>query len=381
MTSGALRIGKIRGIEIRAHFTFLLVLPLLAFSFARAFRSAAALANVPPERLQGSPWLWGLAVAVALFASVLLHELAHSLYALRKGGRVRGITLLMIGGVSEMAELPPRPRDEAVMALLGPVVSLAIGGACYLIQRFVPATAFNMRFGIFYLGSLNVLLGLFNLLPAYPLDGGRILRAVLAPRLGRVRATVIAARVGKGLAVLLGLWGLASSDFLLVIVAFFVFMGATAERRAVVIESLLGNLHVRDVMSGPPPAIDAEASLDEAARRMLSEKRLSLGVTDGDRSLGLVTLDRVRAVPAERRALVRAREAAVATPPLGPSDEATRALRLLGETRLPELLVTEGDRVIGSVTGDDLARVLSLNQLERPGQPRRLGWDRRDVPT
>src|SRR5690348_16219860 len=112
----------------------------------------------------------------------------------------------MIGGVSEVSQLPPRARDEATMALLGPVASLAIGGACFLVQHAIPATAFNVRFGIFYLGSLNVLLGLFNLLPAYPMDGGRILRALLAGRLGRVRATAIAARIGKGLAVLLGLW-------------------------------------------------------------------------------------------------------------------------------------------------------------------------------
>jgi Zn-dependent protease len=381
MISGGLRIGKIRGIEIRAHFTFLLVLPLLAFSFARAFRAAAARADVPPELLHGSPWMWGLGVAVALFASVLVHELAHSLYAQRKGGQVRGITLLMIGGVSEVTQLPPRARDEATMALLGPVASLAIGGACFLIQRAIPATAFNFRFGIFYLGSLNILLGLFNLLPAYPMDGGRILRALLAGRLGRVRATAIAARIGKGLAVLLGLWGLVSADMLLVIVAFFVYMGAAAEGRAVVIEALLGKLHVRDVMSSPPPTIAGEASLEEAAQLMLREKHLSLGVTDGDRPAGLITLDAVRAVAAERRPVVPVRDAAVATPALGPSDEATRALKLLGETRLPELPVTEGERVIGSVTRDDLARALSLDQLDRSRQPGRFRWDQRDVPT
>jgi CBS domain-containing protein len=267
------------------------------------------------------------------------------------------------------------------MALLGPVASLAIGGACLLVERAVPATAFNIRFGIFYLGSLNVLLGLFNLLPAYPMDGGRILRAILAGRVGRVRATAIAARIGKGLALLLGLWGFVSADMLLVIVAFFVFMGAAAEGRAVVVEALLGKLHVRDVMSGPPPTISAEASLEEAARLMLREKHLALGVTDGDRPVGLVTLEAVRAVAAEQRPVVRTGDAAVATPALGPSDQATLALKLLGETRLPELSVTDADRVIGSVTRDDLARALSLDQLDRSRQPGRVRWDQRDVPT
>src|SRR5262245_17295929 len=103
MSMDGFRIGTIRGIPIRVHFTFLLVLPLLAFGFARSFRAAAGLADVPPEQLSGRPWVWGLGVAIALFASVLVHELAHSLYALRKGGRVRGITLLMIGGVSQLS--------------------------------------------------------------------------------------------------------------------------------------------------------------------------------------------------------------------------------------------------------------------------------------
>jgi Zn-dependent protease len=382
MNARTLRIGTIRGIEIRAHFTFLLVLPLLAFSFARAFRAAAAMAQVPPEQLQGSPWTWGLAVALALFGSVLLHELAHSLYALRKGGQIRSITLLMFGGVSEMSELPPRPRDEAVMALLGPAVSLAIGGACLLAQRAIPRTAFNLRFGIFYLGSLNVLLGLFNLLPAYPMDGGRIVRALLAPRLGRVRATRLAAGVGQALAVLLAVWGFVSANLLLMVVAFFVFVGAGTEARSVVVQSMLGNLHVRDVMSGPPPTIPGEASVSEAARRMLNEKRLGLSVIEGARPTGLVTLERVRAVPVARRPFVPARDAAVATPALAPSDDATRALRLLGETRLPELPVTEEDRLVGTVTRDDLARALSLDQLKGPEEStRRLGWKTRDVPT
>jgi hypothetical protein len=140
MTSGAIRIGRIRGIDIRVHFTFLLVLPFLAFSFARAFLAAALAAGIPPQLLRGSPWLWGMALAVALFGSVLLHELAHSLYGVRKGGEIRGITLLMIGGVSEVTEMPPRPRDEAIMALLGrPRASASPAPAIWCSWRSRPA--------------------------------------------------------------------------------------------------------------------------------------------------------------------------------------------------------------------------------------------------
>ena len=118
--------GAFRGIPIRVHFTLLLILPLLAVMFGGAFRRAAEVAEVPPERLLGSPAVWGLGVAVGLFASVFVHELAHTLYALARGGRVRSITLMMVGGVSELTEAPPRPRDEALMALVGPLTSILL---------------------------------------------------------------------------------------------------------------------------------------------------------------------------------------------------------------------------------------------------------------
>jgi Zn-dependent protease len=381
MTSGTIQIGRIRGIEIRVHFTFLLVLPLLAFAFARAFRAAARMANVPAEALRGSPWVWGLAVAVTLFGAVVLHELAHSLYALKKGGRIRAITLMMIGGVSEVTAMPPRPRDEAIMALLGPIVSLAIGVACYLVQLAVPATSFNLRFGIFYLGSLNVLLGLFNLLPAYPMDGGRILRAILTRRMGAVRATEVAARVGKICAVLLGIWGFLSFNVLLMLVAFFVFSGADMETRNATVQALLGQLQVRDVMTDPPEVIAADASVAEVVDQMVRERRFSIAVTDGTSPPGVVTADAVRRVPPERRRQVRAGEIAVAAPTLVPSDEATKAVRLLGQTPLPELLVTDGERLVGSVQREGIARVLNLHELRRADRSARpTWWKDRDVP-
>jgi len=122
----AIRLGRIAGIPVQIHFSFLLALPLLAYLFAQQFVAAAQLVGIPQGRIGGDRYLWGLAVALALFASVLLHELAHSLYARRTGTRVSAITLLMIGGVSQIEDSPRRPRDEAIMALLGPLTSLAI---------------------------------------------------------------------------------------------------------------------------------------------------------------------------------------------------------------------------------------------------------------
>jgi Zn-dependent protease len=382
MHTSGLRIGSIRGIEIRVHFTFLLVLPILAFAFARAFQAAARVADVPATQIAGTPWLWGLGVALALFGSVLIHELAHSLYGLRTGARIRGITLMMIGGVSEITEMPPRPRDEAIMAFLGPLTSLLLGALCYLLRLAIPATSFNLRFALFYLGGLNLFLGLFNLLPAYPMDGGRVLRSLLTPRMGPVRATQIAAGVGKTFAVLFGLWGVFSFNVFLLLIAFFVFSGAQAESRAVMIRALLGDLRVRDVMSDRVSAVPATTSVADAAQRMLQERRLGLAVTDGDRPIGVMTIAAVQTVPPDRRRDVTAGSVAIPTPSLSPSDDATKAMRMLGETDVPYLSVTDDSRLVGVVSRDGIARRLMLSELQatrsrKPGWP---GFRRRDVP-
>jgi len=134
---GGFKIATIKGIPIRIHYTFLLILPFLAYQFGLLFREAARHADVPPQQIHGDPFVWGLVLALALFFSVLVHELAHSLYAIRKGGRVRDITLLMIGGVSNLSEPPKTPQGEAVMALVGPLTSVALGVVFYALDRAI----------------------------------------------------------------------------------------------------------------------------------------------------------------------------------------------------------------------------------------------------
>ncbi len=363
---GGFHIATIRGIPVRIHITFVLVLPFLAFAFARAFSAAAEVAGVPPERLAGSPYLWGLGVAIALFASVLLHELGHALYAVRKGGRVRSITLLMIGGVSEISEPPRETRHEAVMALLGPLVSLTLGGLFFLANAAAITASFNLRFLLFYVGSLNVFLGLFNLLPAFPMDGGRILRSLLTKRFGEVRATSIAARVGKGFAIAFGIWGALSFNLLLLLIAFFVFMGAEAETRGVVVKALLGRLRARDVMHERLLSVPADTSADEVAARMRSERTLAFALSDGG-APAVVTLEAIRGVPAERRAEVAVRELRLDVPALAADDEATTALRTLGENTYPLIPVMDRGVLVGTIAREDIARALELSELEAIG--------------
>ena len=359
------RIATVRGIPIRVHLTFLLVLPLIAYGFAGQLAAAARLAGIPAESLGGSPWLWGLALALALFGSVLLHELAHSAYALRTGGRVRAITLLPIGGVAELEEPPARPGQEAVMAFVGPATSLLLGAAFLAALRAtLGLRSFELRFALYYLGTINLSLGVFNLLPAFPMDGGRILRGLLARKMGPARATRIAAGVGKLFAAAFVLLGLLSANLLLAVVGAFVFVGAVAEERAVLLRATLGDLRVREVMAPPEEAIPAAETLYDAGERMIRERQLALPVTDDGRVLGVLSAERVERTPLERRRELQAREAVEAVPAVDPDDRVSEALRILDERRLPQLPITHQGHLVGTLSRSEIARDLLLRELQ-----------------
>jgi Zn-dependent protease/CBS domain-containing protein len=385
MSGGSIRIATIRGIPIRIHVTFLLVLPLLAFGFGRVYSEAALAAEVPAEQLRGTPFLWGLAVALALFLSVLVHELAHSLYALRKGGRVRDITLLMIGGVSQISDPPKTGRSEAMMAFVGPVASLVLGGVFYLLFRAVAGTTmFDVRFALFHLVYLNVVLGLFNLLPAFPMDGGRVLRGVLADRWGLLRATRFAAAAGKAFAVVFAILGFLTVNFLLMAVAFFVYLGAESENRSVLVKALLGHIRIRDLIRSRPQPVDASISVFEVGERMLRERRLAFPVVEGQEVVGIVGLADVQRVAPEERARARVADVLRRVAPLDADDEAAKALRAFADARTPFVPVTQGGALVGVLSQTDVARGLQLRELEatqhpadsagRP--PRGRGWSR-----
>jgi Zn-dependent protease len=217
------QIAKVFGIPIRAHVTLLIVLPLIGLDYAQAMGDRS--------------FFWGLVTAIGLFASVVLHELGHSVIAIRKGCRPREILLLPIGGVAQMDRLPTRPADEFQVAIAGPAVSLllALGGwgSAHLfagLGMFRPALALSL------LGAVNLMLFLFNLLPSFPMDGGRIFRAWLTPRMGRLMATQIAARVGRFMAIVFGIIGLMKFNIFLILIAIFIYQAAGSEYRMVRIQ-------------------------------------------------------------------------------------------------------------------------------------------------
>ncbi len=379
MVAASYRIATIGGIPIRIHVSFLLVLPLVAFGFERAMGEATRLAGVDARTL-GSPIVWGIGIALALFACVLVHELAHSLFAVWRGGRVEDITLLMIGGVSRITRPPRGHGNEALMALAGPLASLILGAGFLFLHEVggVLSAAPAILFGTFYLGYLNVFLGLFNLLPAFPMDGGRVLRAVLAIPLGASRATAIAAFMGRAFAVLFVLAGLLGGNIVLVLIGFVVWSGAGAERRQSRIVASFEGVVARDVMTPAPEPVDAGAPLAFAAERMLAEREPVLAVTDAGALAGIVTVDDVRRVPPERRVTETVRQAVPlrVPPPITPDSDVSTALSGFAEG-FAALPVMEGGRVVGLLTPEALVRARELRALGDP--PRRWHWREREV--
>lgn len=354
------RVARIRGIPIRLHITFLLVLPFLAYSFGQGFVEAARLAGVPPGQIVGSPWLWGLGIALGLFCSVLIHELAHSLYALRRGGKVRSITLLMIGGVAELAA---PPRGEAAMALAGPATSAALGGAFVALSRITGAAGLpSVSFALFYLGQLNLVLCAFNLLPAFPMDGGRILRGALVRRMGPVRATRIAARFGRAFALLFAALGLLSLNILLLIISFVVYVGAEAELRQVVVQAALGDLRVREFMTPLERGVGANEALLGVAPRMIRERRTAYPVVDDGRVVGFITAGAVKRIDPDARDRVLARDVVRPAAVVDAAAKLADALHLLAELG-PEIAVMDADRLVGTLSQLDVARGLDLLDL------------------
>lgn len=233
MFRSSYRIARIWGIPIKLDISLIILLLFFCYDFG--------------------PW-GGLLMAVGLLVSIVLHELGHSAVAIRKGCRVREITLMFMGGAAQMDRMPARPLDEFLMAAAGPAVSLLLGllglwgGARLSLPLFV--LDFNI---VEWLGVVNLMLMVFNLLPAFPMDGGRIFRSVLTPKLGRVKATLIAARLGKAMAVVFGVYGFLHNAWTLVVIAFFIFISAGHEYRFVQMEEA-----ARRVGFGNWPPFDSE---------------------------------------------------------------------------------------------------------------------------
>jgi stage IV sporulation protein FB len=340
-------IGRVFGSEIRIHLTFLLLLAWVAISSWSDGGSAAALTSV--------------AFIVSVFACVVLHELGHAIAARRYGIATPDITLYPIGGLARLARIPEKPAEEVVIAIAGPAVNVAIAAILLL---FGAKLTFDLNefsgYGQAFISQLavvNLYLVGFNLIPAFPMDGGRVLRALLALRIGRPRATQIAARIGQLLAVGFVGVGLYQGNFLLVIIGFVIFLAAAAEAGQAGLRDIATRLAVDDAMIRvfewlPPDATFADAA-DVIVRTGQEELPI---VDDSGRFLGILARRPVSdAFPAGRSAeTIGAAITPAPTIPMG-----TRlliALRLIAERGAPAVGVVDREqRLIGYVTPQSLS--------------------------
>lgn len=376
---GSLRIGRLFDIPILLHYTFILVIPLFAFIIGSEIGPTTDMLkeifNVPIDTSLITsgwmPWILGTVVALGLFLGVFVHELAHSLVARAKGIKMQSITLLMFGGIAQMDEGTPEPKTELPMALAGPLMSLVFGFVCCGLVYVVPEMTANpgyqglLIFVFGYLGLLNIILCVFNLIPAFPMDGGRVLRAVLATRMPLDRATGIAATVGKIFAVIFGIVGLIFLSPFLVLIALFIYIGASMESTAVKYHFLLQDVTVGSMMTTTVTAVPANLPLAKVVEMMYASKHLGFPVTDRDMLVGMVTLADVnRTSPIDRDAMqvkdVMTRDNLVTLPPDAPVME---ALHLMTTRNIGRIPIVQDDKIIGIVTRTDILKVTELRKV------------------
>ena len=374
--AGSIRIGRLFGIPVLLHWSFLLAIPLFAWIIGTDIEISSGLVfnffrvSAPDTSLivQGwNPYLLGAVVALALFFCVLVHELAHCVVALRRGIRINSITLLILGGVSSIENELPDPRDELPMSLAGPLTSAALalvaGVVVYLVPRPVSPGGAIAIFLFGYLALLNLILFVFNLLPAFPMDGGRVLRAWLAQRMPLPRATKIAADIGKAFAFIFVIFGLFILNFILIIIGIFIYLGADQEFYAVRSTVLLRDVAVGDVMSKDLVTVEPSLPVPQVIRLMYSTKHLGFPVVEGGVLVGMVTLEDVhRTSEIDRDAkLVRdimARNLITVPPTAMLSD----AFRLMSRHNVGRIPIVGDGRLIGMVTRTDILKVMELRE-------------------
>ena len=350
------RIGRIAGIDVYIHFTFVLLLAWVALEYYFAYGNAAQAVG-------------GLVFVLALFGIIVLHELGHALTARRFGIQTRDITLLPIGGVARLERMPEDPRQELLVALAGPAVNVVLAGIFYLIlyfgQGLAPAST-AARVGGAFLSQLfwvNVSLAVFNLLPAFPMDGGRVLRALLAMRIDYVRATQIAATIGQGMALLFGFLGLFFNPFL-IFIALFVWLGAAQEASLAQMRAALGGISVERVMITNFRTLRPEEPLTIALEYVMAGFQQDFPVVDdADRLVGVLTREDLTTALARRGAgtlvgEVMQRRFVVADP----RDMLATAFAKLQDCGCHSLPVVEDGRVLGILTADRLADVLMIQE-------------------
>ena len=366
---GTFRIGKIAGIDIDIHVSWIIILVFLTVSLATGW-----FPQLYPGWSTATYWLIAFLSSLLLFVSVLLHELAHSLVARRRGLPVKSITLFIFGGVSNIEREPQSPGVEFQMAIVGPLTSLVIGAICFLLQVPLRGSNSPLEGILFYLAVTNILLGVFNLIPGFPLDGGRVLRSIVWRLTGNLRqATRVAALTGQIIAyllILIGIWIFFVGDILDGIwfgfIGWFLLSAAQSANAQGMLTSVLSGVTVGEVMNPKPATVPADISLQQLVDAYFLPGGLRYAlVMQADHLVGLMTLGDIRHIPREQwgqvpvsTAMIPLSRLHVVTPQQSLSD----VLPLMAGRDVNQLPVLENDALVGILSRDAIVHYLEVRR-------------------
>jgi Zn-dependent protease/CBS domain-containing protein len=375
-------VGRAFGIPIKLDLTFLLILPVFAWLIGSQvglwvdnlnllWNTNLSRAALTAGNLE---WILGAIAAIGLFVGVVFHELGHSLVAMRFGFPIDSITLWIFGGIAHLTEQPEDWKQELTIAIAGPAVSIALGVLSYLALFVIPEGVPTVRFLFGYLALMNLTLAAFNLLPGFPMDGGRVLRALLTRTRSFSDATQIAAEVGKLFAILLGLLGLFGGNLILIGIAFFIYIGATSEAQQTVMNAAFEDVRVRDVMT---PADDLktvtpDTSVADLVETMFRQRHTGYPVVENGELVGMVTLDDAQQVSeVERNAYTVEDVMSNDLKTIPASDDAMSAFEQIQEHGIGRLLVIDAKgELTGLISRTDLMTAFDI--IQKSGRADRI---------
>jgi Zn-dependent protease/CBS domain-containing protein len=375
------RLFRIAGIDIGVHYTWLFIFVLISWSLAQGL-----FPQQHPGWSTSTYWAMGILTALALFISVLLHELSHSLVANARGMKVGSITLFIFGGVSNLEEEPQKPWAEFAMAIVGPLTSLVLGfvlwgiaiaitGSWVSFLDLINGDKFNIPIAavIGYLAWINILLAIFNMIPGFPLDGGRVLRSILWGSTGSLRkATNAAAIVGRlfGWAfIAYGLFELLNGNWLggiwIAFIGWFLSSAADASRREMTLREHLSGIKVKDVMNTQTGSIGPETTVEQVVANIFQRLHgRAVPVCANNRLLGIITIDDLKKVPREQWASTTVEHIMTRSPlyTVTPEDGVHDAFKMIAQHAINQVLVTKDNKCIGMLSRADIISHLQLSQ-------------------
>ena len=363
----AWRIFTIFGIDIKIDTSWVFIFGLVTWALARHYFPSQY-----PNWPQGQYWLVGLVSSLLLFSSVLAHELTHSLVARSRGEEVRSITLFLFGGVSEISEEPETPAAEFIIAVVGPLSSALIAVLFFGVWHGMQGVSEPIAATAQYLSFINGILAVFNMLPGFPLDGGRVLRAIAWRITGNLkRATRIASVTGQATAFLLIFFGISQilrgyffDGLWIALIGWFIHSAAVRGYRHIIMQEMLKDVRAQDLMDTSFEAVDGSVTVQELIDdHILKKKERSFLVTERGALAGIVCLEDVKAVPAGKRAATMVRE--IMTPQdalevVSPQTDGNKILAKLSNGKVHQVPVIEGGKVKGLVCRADILDYLHL---------------------